>query len=44
MFGAVIIFPPANFDYTEASMDLGTEIKGEIRMIAKKLPMNHESN
>ena len=35
---------PANFDYTEASIDLGTEIKGEKRMIVKKLLMNYEPN
>lgn len=43
MFGAALILSLVNFYYTEASIDLGTEIKGEIRMIVKKLPMNYES-
>lgn len=44
MFCPVVIFSPAYFNYTRISIDLAAEIKGEIRIVVKKLLMNHESN
>lgn len=43
-FCKVVIFSPANFSCTGASIDLAAEIKGEIRVVVKKLLINHESH